>query len=142
PEATPLEARVAVDEAAADVHHRQPHGIWIGVGVGSGSGWHARRELEGHTDHVIGAGLSPGGSFFIAPEIGYQINERLGIAVQTRHQFLPSGEGSGDAVSPPPTSAHAVLVHGYYTLGEWKAMQLVGSGTLGAGAFRMTVPPR
>jgi hypothetical protein len=123
-EATPLELR-AIAEQKAEVAALTPKGrsrraagrLWLGLGFGSGMGWHSDRPLERH----------PG----------------LSISLLTRHQYLPTtGSGDADATGTPPQLAHAVLARVQYALLGLGDLQLVGSLALGGGsALRMKVSP-
>jgi hypothetical protein len=123
-------------------NRRPARAVWIGLGLGSGFGWHLARSLEADVDKRIAPGFSGGGLGYVSPEVGVQWDERLAFSVQTRHQYVPvSGSGDPDRGSPP-TSAHAVLARAYLSLWERQAVQVLGTGTLGGGsALRLKVPP-
>jgi hypothetical protein len=149
-EATPLELR-AIAEQKAEVAALTPKGrsrraagrLWLGLGFGSGMGWHSDRPLERHPGRAATAGRAPTGLGHFSPELGYQWTPRLSISLLTRHQYLPTtGSGDADATGTPPQLAHAVLARVQYALLGLGDLQLVGSLALGGGsALRMKVSP-
>jgi hypothetical protein len=129
------------EELVSADHRRRPRRIFVGAGIGSGYGWHARRVLEFNSEKAVLGGFSPAGLLQVTPEIGYQYDERYAFSLQTRHQIIPE-TGSGDTKSGhPPHSAFAVLARGYRFFGQSNGQPFV-TGTLGAGnGFRLVVPP-
>lgn len=128
---------------AAQIHRRGPGALFVGLGVGSGYGWHPAQSLEFRDELEIGAGYLPAGAITAVPELGYQITQSFAISVLGRIQYIPA-KGSGDPTSgmgSPATGAYAVLGRLLYFTGEGNA-QLVFSAAFGGGAgFRLVVPP-
>lgn len=130
------------EEREAGLHRRGPGSWFVGVGVGSGFGWHGERNLEYRKDLRVGAGQSLAGLAHLMPEIGYQISDSFAVVLQGRHQYIPN-EGSGDGrVGAPASAAHAVLLRGLYLFGDGN-FQAFLSGAVGGGeGFRLVIPPR
>ncbi len=132
-------------ENRAGLLHRRntDRGIYVGLGVGTGYGWHMRRDFERHVGSV-NAGLSPGSLVNFTPEVGIQWDESLAFSIQTRHQYLPLAS-QGDPTGKPPGSfrTHAVLARATYFWATYDNLQLFGTGNIGAGsAFRLLVAKR
>ena len=149
-EATPLELReIAQEKADADAltpkgrPRRAQGSIWVGLGVGSGYGWHLDLPLERHAGRQVTSGFSPAGLGHISPEIGYQWTTRLSLSIQTRHQYLPAaGSGDAEVTGAPPQLAHAVLARLQYALFDLGDLQFMGSLSAGGGsALRMNIAP-
>jgi hypothetical protein len=149
-EATPLELREKAEEAAAadallpkGRPRRAAGSIFVGLGVGSGYGWHRELPLERHAGRQVTAGFSPAGMGHISPELGYQWTSRLALSLQTRHQYIPSsGSGDAEVTSAPPELAHAVLLRLQYALFDLGDLQVLGSLAAGGGsALRMHIAP-
>jgi hypothetical protein len=148
PEDTPLQKseqeREAELAAQAALPSRRPvRAYWIGLGVGSGIGYQLGRDLEHHPNQGVGSGLVLAGLGHLGLEFGWQWRERIGLSVQTRHQYLPtSGSGDPAVTGSPPTWAHAIFAHASYAWREWGDLQLLATGTVGGGsAFRLKVSP-
>jgi hypothetical protein len=149
-EATPLELR-AIAQEKADAAGLTPKGrprraqgsIWVGMGIGSGYGWHLDLPLERHAGRQVTSGFSPAGLGHISPELGYQYSSRLSLSIQTRHQYLPAaGSGDAEVTGAPPQLAHAVLARLQYALFDLGDLQFVGSLAIGGGsALRMNIAP-
>jgi hypothetical protein len=111
----------------------------VGLGVGSGVGWHSRRDLESQNDYTLPAGLGATALAHLAPELGYRIDQRFAISVQSRHQIIPK---IGFVPGTRPRFAHSVFVRGHAllrTIGE--ALEMWGTVAVGGGsAFRVYVP--
>lgn len=64
--------------------------FWIGLGVGTGWGYavssnlEVRKELAG----TYGSGVAQAGLFQLAPEIGFQINPDVAIAIEGRNEYI------------------------------------------------------
>jgi hypothetical protein len=126
------------------VHRRKVKAFWFGLGIGTGYGWHRATKLEFRDDLRVEAGLSSGGLFYLAPEIGYQFSESLGISVQGRHQFIAQQtEGTPDKrAGGPARGAQSALAKFSYFAGSGN-FQTVLSVIFGGGeGFRLLVPPR
>jgi hypothetical protein len=113
--------------------------IWVGLGVGTGVGWHGRRDLESQNDYVLPAGLGATAVAHLAPELGYRLNERIAVSVQSRHQIIPK---VGFVPGTRSRFAHAVFLRGHGLLTSVReTMELWGTFAVGGGsAFRLYVP--
>jgi hypothetical protein len=143
-EETPLQMRARQEEIEAEEksHARRPASrFWVGLGVGSGYGWHLKRPLENHDARQVTAGFSPLGLGHATPEIGYQVTERLSLSLQGRHQYLPpSGSGDPEITVGPPRTAHAVLARLQYAFLDLGDLQTLGTLSAGYGsALRMQI---
>ena len=128
------------DEAALDTGASR---WWVSVGVGSGVGWHSARDLEGQDEFTVPSGFAATALVHLSPEVGYRLNPRLALALQSRHQIIPaSGKTAGPDVRH--RMAHAVFARAHWRLSPPDAsMQMALTGTLGGGtAFRFFVPAR
>ena len=149
-EATPLELHrrdAVADAEAAEIPRRYPRRapgrLWIGLGAGSGYGWHQRLPLERRVDRKLNPGFSPAGLGHLAPEVGYQLTQRWSVSLQSRHQYLPaSGSGDAEVTQGAPELAHALLLRVQYAMLDLGNFQLLGSLSGGGGdALRLQVPP-
>jgi hypothetical protein len=145
-EETPLQMRAREEEIAAEErsHARRPAGrFWVGLGVGTGYGWHLKRPLENHDMRQVTAGFSPLGLGHATPEVGYQVTERLSLSLQGRIQYLPTS-GSGDVeagAKGPARSAYAALARAQYAFVQAGDVQLLATLSAGYGsALRMHIP--
>ncbi len=142
----PLHAlRAHLDRAQVEVriHRRATKTFFVGLGIGTGYGWHLQSDLEFHTPNVVNAGFSPGTLVNVTPEIGYQWDEHLAFSLQSRHQYIPSSSQGDSLPGKPPQMAHAVFARAYYFWRTWANWQLYGTGTLGGGnAFRLHIPKK
>jgi hypothetical protein len=127
--------------AEPKIRRRAPGALWVGLGLGSGYGWQPGRDLEFRNDQQVSMGFLGGGLLHATPEVGYQLNDRLAVSLQSRHQYIPE-EGAGEGrAGGPRRSAHAVFARAHYFLGEGN-IQLFGTGTVGGGqGFRLVIPP-
>jgi hypothetical protein len=140
----PLEVQERERQRTAGVHRRGPGSFWIGLGLGTAYGWHPAGKLEFRNDLKVEAGAASAGLLFLAPEIGYQITDWLGISIQGRHQFIP--EQKSDFLDShegnPARGAQSVLGKVSYFAGSGN-VQLMLSGIIGGGeGFRMVIPPK
>jgi hypothetical protein len=120
---------------------RSPAGgaLWVGLGVGSGVGWHGRRDLEAQQEFVLPAGVGATAVAHLAPEIGYHLTDGLAVSVQSRHQIIPK---IGHSLNQRSRFAHAVFVRGHGLLTRPSdTLEVWGTFAAGGGsAFRMYVP--
>jgi hypothetical protein len=125
------------------IHRRRQYAFWLGVGWGTGWGYHRAALLEYRRDApAVSAGVHHAGWFNFYPEVGFLVTEHIGVAVQGRLQYIPI-EGSGEThTGGPATGAYAVLGRGLYylDLGAGNA-QLQFSAGLGGGEYRFAYPP-
>jgi hypothetical protein len=124
----------------AGTHRRARDAYWLGVGVGSGYGWHPARRLEFHDDHQIENGVSPAGLLQITPELGRQLGARYAVSVQLRLQLIPESGAGDNRPGAPAHTAFAVFLRGhrFFGVGNFQAFL---TGTVGAGdGFRLVVP--
>jgi hypothetical protein len=133
------------DLAAPAETPRQASGgrpFWIGLGLGSGVGWHGRRDLDTQDDFFVPAGVLTAAVVHVSPEIGYRYSQRTAFSLQSRHQLIPL-TGTVDGASRPRT-AHAVFLRVHrllYPFGD--RVELWGTAAVGAGsAIRLYVPER
>jgi hypothetical protein len=140
-EENPLEG-IERERDRASLHRRPAGSWWVGLGLGSGYGWHPDRRLEFVTEKEVSSGYSRAGLLHLGPEVGYQLSEKVSFSLQGRHQFIPE-EGFGDTRSGSPArSAHAVLARGTYFVGDGN-LQAFGTATVGGGeGFRLVVSPQ
>jgi hypothetical protein len=121
---------------------RAPGAVWMGVGAGSGLGWHPTKLLEYRRDLQVGSGARPSGLVHFLPEIGYQVTDRFALSIQGRHQLIV-GQGSDDRFTgSPATAAHAVLARALYHLWDGDARMFVAGIAGGGQGFRLVVPPQ
>jgi len=113
--------------------------VFIGLGGGSGYGWHPRSRLDFRRDIEASASTGSAGPL-ITPEVGYQLTTKIALSVQARYQFIRP-EGSGDVRSGSPAkNAWAVFGHATYNVIEKQRLQMFASAALGVGSgFRVTV---
>jgi len=132
----------AVTEAR--IHRRPAGSLWLGLGVGTGFGWHTSRSKLEFRDNVgVDAGTGMSGLLQLSPEVGYQWTENVSVSLQTRHQYIPE-TGSGDTRHPgsPAHGANAVLLKATYYL-SFDNVQMYVSGAVGGGeGFRIVIPPK
>jgi hypothetical protein len=141
-EENPLETMRRDREQAAPRSERQrkPLSFWVGLGVGSGYGWHPERRLEFRQDLKVRDGVHASGLMHFSPEIGFQITQGLAIAVQGRHQYIPGAGSAEGNMGAPAGGANAGLLRLLYQLGRGN-FQVVFSAMAGAGeGFRLVVP--
>jgi hypothetical protein len=145
PEENPLaavELAKARERLASGLHRRKAGAFFLGVGAGSGWGWHPKEYLEFYDDHTIQAGPLPSGFMHLLPEIGYQVSEHFAVSGQARIQLI-SQTGSGDKkLGNPATGAFVAMLRAQYLAGDGNA-QFTLSAFAGAGeGFRLTVAPQ
>jgi hypothetical protein len=125
------------------IHRRRKGAFWVGVGWGTGWGYHRASLLEYRRDApAVSAGVHSVGWANFYPEVGYLITEHIGVAVQGRLEYIPI-QGSGDThKGGPANGAFGVLGRGLYylDLGAGNA-QLQFSANLGGGDYRFAYPP-
>jgi hypothetical protein len=125
------------------IHRRRKGAFWIGVGWGTGWGYHRASLLEYRRDApAVSAGVHGAGWANFYPEVGFLITEHIGVAVQGRLEYIPI-QGSGDThKGSPANGAVGVLGRGLYylDLGSGNA-QLQFSANLGGGEYRFAYPP-
>jgi hypothetical protein len=128
-------------ERAPNDSHRRVHAIWVGMGLGTGFGWHPRRKLEFRTEDQVDAGLSSEGLLHVNPEIGWMWTSNMALSIQSRHQVIPES-GSGDnRPGAPAHGALALLLRIYRYFGDGRGQPFI-SAAVGAGdGFRLNVPP-
>src|SRR5205814_836664 len=124
----------------AEVSHRS---FWLGLGIGSGLGWHTRRDLEGQNDFFMPAGVSTAALVHIEPEIGYRYDERTAFSLQSRHQLIPVTGAVGGRDSRPRL-AHALFLRAHRLLHAFgDSVTLAGTAAVGFGSgIRLYVPAR
>ncbi len=126
------------------IHRRRQGAFWMGIGWGTGWGYHLSQKFEWRADALDypHAGVHTVGWLNFYPEVGYLITEHIGVAVQGRLEYIPI-EGSGDThQGRPANGAYGVLARGLYylDLGAGNA-QLQFSANIGAGEYRFAYPP-
>jgi hypothetical protein len=141
----PLEAAARdreLERAAMGVRRRRDGAVYLGVGVGSGYGFHLEQRLEFYQDAIINRGWIPSGLVHLTPEVGYQFGPHFALSVLARLQII-SQSGSGDMrVGNPARGAFALLARPQLLLGR-RNLQVNLSGYLGGGdGFRLTIPPQ
>ena len=80
----------------------------------------------------------------LAPEVGYQITDDFAVAVQGRHQIIPSqGSKNSDLGNGTPAKgANSVLVKlGYAVFGDNTRLVVSAIGGIGEG-FRLVIAPK
>jgi tetratricopeptide (TPR) repeat protein len=128
-------------DAETSLHRRRTHALWIGVGLGSGMGWHPARTLEFRREDNVASGFSPAALMQLTPEIGWQYDESWAFSLQTRHQFIPESGSGDDRLGAPAHGALAVLLRAYRYFGQSRGQPFV-SAAIGYGdAFRLVIPP-
>jgi hypothetical protein len=129
------------DLVQATVPRRRPGALWIGMGLGSGMGWHPKKQLEFRFEDAVDAGFSPAGLLQLEPEIGYQLTADYAVSLQSRHQLIPES-GSGDnRLGSPAHGATAVLLSVYRYFGTKRGQPFVTAAAGGGEGFRLVVPP-
>ncbi len=144
-EENPLEAienEKAKQEFEGRVHRRAENSLWFGFGLGTGYGYHPKEHLEFRYKQEILAGVNPAGTIHFAPEVGYQMSDRLSLSLQVRVQYIRP-EGSGDDMKGNPAlGAVAGLARAMYAFGEGN-LQFFLAGAIGGGdGFRLVIPPK
>jgi hypothetical protein len=116
--------------------------FWVGLGFGSGVGYHGRRDLETQSEFFVPAGVAAAALVHLAPEIGYRVSSRTAFSVQTRHQIIPTTGRVPTAIRP--RTAHAVFLRAHRLLVPLQEnLELWGTAALGIGsAIRLYVPER
>ena len=125
---------------------RKPGAVWLGWTLGSGYGWHPRRQLERRVDLEIDPGFGAGRLGHFGPEIGYQWRDRLSLSLQTRHQVIPRQSSDPTLVDASKQWAHTLVGRVIYVLypDRYQRFRLYSGGVLGVGEgfrFRVEVAP-
>jgi hypothetical protein len=125
------------------IHRRPRRSVWMGMGIGSGYGLHLTRNLDHNAARAIGPGFAFGGLLTFTPELGFQYDRRLSLAIQSRHQLIPqSGTPDPTVMGAPRKSAHALFARAYYLMWEDGNGQIMGTATVGGGSgFRLKISP-
>jgi hypothetical protein len=124
---------------AAPIPPRAPHTAWVGWTFGSGYGYQGAGSTEAQ-DGTVTAGFSPGVLGYFGPEFGYQLNQRVALSLQTRHQVIPKNTPDTTRTVNPHQWAHSVLARATY-LFPFEHFQIYAGGVLGAGYFRFRTDP-
>jgi hypothetical protein len=131
-------------ERLAGMHRRHAKTFYVGLGLGSGWGWHRAARLEYRTDLQIEAGMGFSGLLHLAPELGYQISDDFSVSLQGRDQVIPTqgSKNSDPGNGEPAKGAHSILLKVSYALfGDNTRVLLSGIAGIGEG-FRLVVPPK
>jgi hypothetical protein len=126
------------------LHRRRKGAFWLGLGMGTGYGYHLGSNLEWRRDaDPVKKGTRFAGLITGYPEIGYLITDHFGMAVQGRIEYIPIS-GYGDPTKGRPANgAYSVIGRGLYylDLGAGNA-QLQFSADFGGGnGYRFAYPP-
>jgi tetratricopeptide (TPR) repeat protein len=133
--------RLLEEELERSDNRRSSNAWWISAGIGTGFGWHPRRNLEFRNTDAVETGFSPGKLLHLAPEVGLGFGGHWAVSLQTRHQIIPETGSGDDKVGAPKHSAHAVLARIQRYFGG-EQLHYFASATLGFGeGFRLVVPP-
>ena len=124
---------------APPIPPRAPKMMWVGWTFGSGYGYQGAGETEAQTGNVT-AGFAPGVLGYFGPELGYQVNDRFAVSLQTRHQVIPKNSPDTTKTVNPHQWAHSVLARASYSF-PFTHFQLYAGGVLGAGFFRFRTDP-
>jgi hypothetical protein len=116
--------------------------FWVGLGFGSGVGWHGHRDLETQSDFFVPAGVAAAALIHLAPELGYRVDSRTAFSVQSRHQIIPTTGRVPTAIRP--RTAHAIFLRAHRLLLPLQDnLELWGTAAVGIGsAIRLYVPER
>jgi Tfp pilus assembly protein PilF len=133
----------ALEESEEAAGRDRAHPWWVGLGVGSGVGFHGQRVLESRTDYSVPAGISFAALAHLSPEVGYRLNDRWALSLQSQHQVVPrNGTVENGMTDNRPRMAHAIFARAHYRLlGLNDRLEVWGTGTVGGGsAIRLYVP--
>jgi Tfp pilus assembly protein PilF len=134
----------ALEEPEEATGRDRKHPFWFSLGLGSGVGFHFARDVETRPDYQVPTGFSAAALAHVSPEIGYRLNERFAVSLQSRHQLVPrSGNPPMGDTDTRAKFAHAVFAKAHYLLGDYSQhkVELWGTATLGGGsAIRLYVP--
>jgi hypothetical protein len=119
---------------SAPLAPRAPHMMWVGWNFGSGYGYQGAGEAEAQGGQ-FGGGFASGALGYFGPEFGYQVNEKVAVSLQTRHQVIPKIQPDMTTAINPHQWAHSVLARATYMF-PFTRFQLYAGGVLGAGYFR------
>jgi tetratricopeptide (TPR) repeat protein len=125
----------------APPYRRRSGAFWVGLGLGSGVGWHPIRNLEFRTEDKVQAGFSPAGLMQVTPEIGWQWHPEWAVSLQSRHQLIPESGSGDDRQGAPAHGANAVLLRVYRYFGGARGQPFVSGAVGGGDGFRLVVPP-
>jgi hypothetical protein len=131
-------------ERKAGMHRRHAKTFFVGLGLGSGYGWHRAAKLEYRNDLQIEAGMGFSGLLHLAPELGYQVSDDFSVSLQGRDQVIPQqgSKNSDPGNGEPAKGAHSILLKLTYALwGDNTRVLLSGIGGIGEG-FRLVVAPK
>jgi tetratricopeptide (TPR) repeat protein len=129
------------EQAAPNESHRRVHAIWVGMGIGSGFGWHPKRQLEFRYEDQVDAGLSSEGLLHVTPEIGWMWTSNVALSLQTRHQVIPETGSGDDRLGSPAHGALAVLLRIYRYFGNGQGQPFINAAVGVGDGFRLYVPP-
>jgi hypothetical protein len=124
---------------APPIPPRAPHTAWVGWTFGTGYGYQGAGETETQAVTTT-AGFAPGVLGYFGPEFGYQVNDRVAVSLQTRHQVIPKNTPDTTRTVNPNQWAHSVLARATYNF-PFTHFQLYAGGVLGAGYFRFRTEP-
>jgi hypothetical protein len=107
--------------------------------VGSGLGWHGRRDLDAQNEFYVPAGVAAAALVHLSPEVGYRVGARTAFSLQSRHQLIPLTGGTADGRA---RTAHALFLRAHRMLYPFADhLELWGTAALGAGsAIRLYIP--
>jgi hypothetical protein len=108
--------------------------MWVGWTFGSGYGYQGAADAEAQGGS-FGAGFAPGTLGYFGPEFGYQVNDKVAVSLQTRHQVIPKIQPDMTTAINPHQWAHSVLARATYRF-PFTRFQLYAGGVLGGGYFR------
>ena len=133
-------AVVEVEETPAQL--LQPRAAkqgWVGWSLGSGYGWHGQQRLETRTISEVGAAFAPTGLGHFGFEVGGQLNDRVAVSLQSRHQVIP--RQVLDSTAPPSSKpwAHAIFARAVYLFPREGAQLYVGGMAGGGDGFRFRI---